>query len=113
MYGIELATLPDDASANTVRSALIWELGRIAFVVGTTVTGGVVLVRRYGATVLAMALALAAWIAFLGLVAVVEPRYLLGFAPAIYLAQATGIVTILRRVVQLGAPIVARRSLPT
>ena len=99
--GIELLDVAESAGRSQMVGPLLREIARIASFVVLIVAGARWLLRRFPVTALAVIATIAVWTVFLITVHVLDARYYAFFAPAIYLAEAAGLVALARGAARL------------
>ena len=86
-YGIELTGVPETATWDELWWPAVGEVARIVCFLVTVGIGAARLVRRFRAPALAVLLAIVILLGIVGITLVLDPRYVLAFSPAIYLAE--------------------------
>ena len=93
--------MSESAGRSQLAGPLLREIARIASFVVLVVAGARWLFFRFPAPTLAIIATMAGWTVFLITVHVLDARYYTFFAPAIYLAEAAGLVALARGVAGL------------
>jgi hypothetical protein len=99
-YGIEVTGVPETATWRELWWPAVGEVARLVWFLVTVCIGAATLVRRFRAPALAVLLTIVVLVCIVGLTLVLDSRYFLAISPAIYLAEAVGIVAIAKRFFQ-------------